>query len=131
MKPNLYAEMRNQGKSGVDRKRKLQDAFGAWDIRSPCTFNCLSQSERQGFESRFGSERKELRQCRRDSAGDVLVVIVFSSKDIDMHSNACVYSKGVQDMGKHFRGQIADLLSLQVKRGDAVRPTGDIDDGSR
>ena len=112
-------------------KRKLQDAFGAWDIRSPCMFNRLSQSERQGFESRFGSEWKELRQSRRDSAGDVLVVIVFSSKDIDMHSNACVYSEGVQYMGKHFCGEIADLLSLQIKRGDAVRPTGDIDDGSR
>ena len=111
-------------------KRKSQDAFGAWDIRSPSTFNRLSQSERQGFESRFGSERKELRQCRRDSAGDVLVVIVFSSKDIDVHGNACVHGEGVQDMGKHFRGQIANLFSLQVKRADAVRPTGDIDDGS-
>lgn len=59
------------------------------------------------------------------------MVIIFSSKDIDMHSNACVHSEGVQDMGKHFRGQIANLLSLEIKRGDAVRPTGDIDDGSR
>lgn len=59
------------------------------------------------------------------------MVIVFTSKDIDVHGNTCIYSEGVQDMGKHFRGEIADLLSLEVKRGDAVRPTGDIDDSSR
>ena len=58
------------------------------------------------------------------------MVVVLSSKDIDMHRNACVDSERVQDMGKHFRGQIANLFSLQVKRADAVRPTGDIDDGS-
>lgn len=92
------------GKSSVDQKRKkLQDTFGARDIRSPCALNRLSQSEREGFESGFDSERKEFRQFKRGTAGDVLVVIVFSSKDIDMHSNACVHREGVQDMGKHFR----------------------------
>lgn len=85
------------------KKKKLQDTFGARDIRSPCALNRLSQSEREGFESRFDSERKEFRQCKRGPAGDVLVVIVFSSKDIDVHSNACVHREGVQDMGKHFR----------------------------
>jgi len=41
---------------------------------------------------------------QRSFARDVLVVVVFSSKDIDVHGNACVHSEGVQDMGKHFRG---------------------------
>lgn len=41
---------------------------------------------------------------QRDSAGDILVVIVFSSKNIDVHGNTRIYSEGVQDMGEHLRG---------------------------
>jgi len=47
---------------------------------------------------------KSLENAEGNSAGNVLVVIVFSSKDIDVHSNACVHSEGVQDVGEHFRG---------------------------
>jgi hypothetical protein len=62
MKPVLYVERyRAEKYTAWTKKKKLQDTFGAWDIRSPCTFNRLSQREREGLESGFGSGRKEFK----------------------------------------------------------------------
>jgi hypothetical protein len=54
----ICGEIQNQENLAWTKKENLQNTFGAWDIRSPCTFNRLSQGKREGFESGFHSEQK-------------------------------------------------------------------------
>lgn len=58
------------------------------------------------------------------------MVIVLSFEDIDMEGRARGDGEGVEDVGDHLRGELADLFALKAELGDAVGTRADVDDGS-
>lgn len=58
----------------------------------------------------------------------VLVMIVLSPNHVDVQRHACSHGKRVEDVRQHLRGEVANLLSLQLQVCDAEWTGRDVDD---
>ena len=50
------------------------------------------------------------------------MVIVLSAQDVDVQRDASRDGEGIEDVREHLRGEIADLLALELEVGNAVWP---------
>lgn len=57
-------------------------------------------------------------------------MIVLPPQDVDMEGGARGDGEGVEDVGDHLRGELADLFALEPELGDAVGARANVDDGS-
>jgi hypothetical protein len=48
------------------------------------------------------------------------MMIILTAKRIDMHCNASILSKRLENMGDHFTRQIPNLLPLETKIDDRI-----------
>ena len=107
---------------------RSKHALGAGHVGATSPLDCLADGQRQGFESRFGSAH--LCQPNGPRLDELVVsspvVIVLSTKDVDMKSDASSYRERVENVREHLRREITDLFSLEAKVGDAIWSRADV-----
>ena len=111
----------------ADLRVLSKHSLGAGHVSAPSPLDCLADGQRQGFESGFGSAH--LCQLNGPLVELVIsspVVIVLSTKDVDMKSDASSYRKRIEDVREHLRREITDLFSLETKVGDAIWSRADV-----
>ena len=49
-------------------------------------------------------------------------MVVLPAQDVDVQRDASRDGEGIEDVREHLRGEVADLLALELEVGDAVWP---------
>lgn len=58
------------------------------------------------------------------------MVVVFAAQDVDVKGDAGGGGEGLEDVGDHFGGEVADFLADELEVGDAVGSVAEVDNGA-